>query len=52
MEIPADADVVERIKNIVAEHEVIFTYDELECPDFLRDGIKNLFFLLVIKRKD
>ena len=32
-EISADTDVVERIKNIVAEHEVIFTYDELECPD-------------------
>ena len=51
-EISADTDVVERIKNIIAEHEVIFTYDELECPDFLRDGIKNLSFLLVIKRKD
>ena len=50
-EISADTDVVERIKNIIAEHEVIFTYDELECPDFFEGRYQEFIFSTGDKKK-
>ena len=50
-EISADTDVVERIKNIIAEHEVIFTYDELECPDFFEGRYQEFIFSSGDKKK-
>ena len=50
-EISADTDVVERIKNIIAEHEVIFTYDELECPDFFEGRYQEFIFSTGEKEK-
>lgn len=50
-EISADTDVVERIKNIIAEHEVIFTYDELECPDFFEGRYQEFIFSIGDKKK-
>ena len=43
-EISADTDVVERIKYIIAAHEVFFTYDELECPDFFEGRYQEFIF--------
>ena len=50
-EISGDADVVERIKDIVAKHEVIFTYDELECPDFFEGRYQEFIFSLFLQAK-
>ncbi|WP_373245560.1 hypothetical protein [Lacrimispora indolis] len=43
-------DVVEQIQNIVAKHEVVFVYNELEYPAML-DGVQQKFVFSIADRK-
>lgn len=51
-EISADTDVVERIKISLQNMRLFLRMMNWNALIFLRDGIKNLSFLLVIKRKN